>query len=206
MRRLKICAMLLAVILGLGSFAPKLVAQSENTGKQESSNQKQKENRKSEENRDLRLETRDESSKPLGSYRVEFTATELDSGKKVNSRSYSLLEEQGIKNKLRIGARVPIISAAGNSSVPPQFQYLEVGVNIDCTVQERDGFVFIASTINISSVAEQHDEQTRLPVIRQMNSEVTTLLTPGKPTLISSMDDPAGKGSFQLEVTATKVK
>jgi hypothetical protein len=207
MRVVKLCAMLLAVILGLGCLAPNLVAQDENSNKQENSNEKQKENKKSEEGRELRQETRDESlSKPLGAYHVEFMITELDDGKKVNSRTYSLVVQQGILNKLRIGGRVPIATSGGSNSLPVQFQYLDIGVNIDCTVQEREGFVLMSSTIDVSSMAQQREEQTHQPVIRQMKSEVRTILSPGKPTVIRSMDDPTGKGRFQLEVTATKVK
>ncbi len=200
----KLCAMLLAVILGLGCLVPILVAQDKNSDKQQDNNERQKENKKSDEGRELRQETKDESlSKPLAAYHVKFVITELDEGKKVNSRTYSLVVQQGILNKLRIGGRVPIATSMGSN---PQFQYLDIGVNIDCIVQERGGSILMSGTIELSSMARQRDEQTAQPVIRQMKAEVRTILSPGKPTVISSMDDPTGKGRFELEVTATKVK
>jgi len=72
--------------------------------------------------------------------------------------------------------------------------------------QELDGAVLLSSTIEASSLAPQRDEQTRQAVIRQMRFEVRTVLSPGKPTMISSMDDPTSKERFQVEVTATKIK
>jgi len=207
MRTVKLYAILLAVILGLGCLVTDLVAQDENSDKQGDSYEKQKENKKSDESRQLRQETRDDSlSKPLAAYHVEFTITELDDGKKVNSRTYSLLVQQGILNKLRIGGKIPIATSMGPNSSALQFQYLDIGVNIDCTVQEREGSVLLSSTTDVSSMAQLREEQTHQPVIRQMKSEVRTILSPGKPTVISSMDDPTGKGRFQLEVTVTKAK
>jgi hypothetical protein len=206
MRMVKLYGML-ALILGLGCFAPNLVAQDENTNKSENKDERQKENNKLEEGRELRHGNRDESlPKPLAAYRVEFAITELDEGKKINSRTYSLVMQQGMLGKLRIGGRVPIATSTGSNSSPAQFQYLDIGVNIDCTVQERGGFVLMSSTIELSSLAQQREEMTHQPVIRQAKSELNTILSPGKPTVVSSMDDPTGKGRFQLEVTATKVK
>ena len=203
MRMVKLSAMLLAVVL---AGPMNLVAQDENSDKQQNTNEKQRE-KKSEEVRELRQDSKDESlSKPLGAYHLEFVITELDEGKKVNSRTYSLLAQQGILNKLRAGVRVPIATGTGSNSLPTQFQYIDVGVSIDCTVQERGGTVLMSSTIDVSSMTQQHEEQTHQPVIRQMKSEMRTILSPGKPTVISYMDDPTGKGRFQLEVTATKIK
>jgi hypothetical protein len=199
----KLSTMSLGVILAMGCLAPNLVAQDDNSDKHENRSDKQKQDGKSEESKELRQETKDASaSKPLSAYRLEFTVTELDDLKKINSRSYSMLVQQGILNKLRIGVRVPVPTGVVPNS---QFQYLDVGMSIDCTIQERDDLVLLSSTMDVSGIA-QREEQTHQPAIRQTKWEVRTILSPGKPTLVSSVDDPTSKGRFQLEVMATKVK
>src|SRR6266700_6991722 len=201
MRKLKLHALLVVVILALGCLVPKMAAQDEDKTEQENSSDKQKESKKSEERKGPHQKTKDDSlSKPLGAYHLEFTIRELDDGKVINSRAYELVAQQGLLNKLRIGGRVPV--ATGQT----QFQYVNVGVNIDCFVQEREGSVLLSSTISVSGMAQQREEKSHEPVLLDMTSEVRTVLSPGKPTFISKMDDPTTKARFEIEATATKVK
>jgi hypothetical protein len=206
MRRTRIGAAILTVLLSLGCFAFRVMAQEESQDQHDQSQQQQMVDKKSAEGQGERATTRIESiSNSLSSYRLEFTLTEFnDTGKKINSRTYSVVSQVGPRNKLRVGGRVPV--ATGTSPGSLMFQYLDVGMNIDCSVQEQDGFLLLNSTVEASSAAPQRDEQTHQPVIRQMRSEVRSVLTPGKPTMISSMDDPTSKERFQLDVTATKLK
>jgi hypothetical protein len=84
-----------------------------------------------------------------------------------------------------------------------------MGMNIDCTIQEREGRLQLESTINSSGISRpmaQEDAVASKTVIRQFRTEVNTILESGKLTPMVTMDDPTGKGQFQLEVTATKLK
>ena len=71
--------------------------------------------------------------KPSDSYKVDFIVNELDSGKKINSRSYSmLLRAEALpkwtdRQHLRVGSRVPVPIGPGTN-----VQYQDVGMNIDC--------------------------------------------------------------------------
>lgn len=201
MRFMKAGAVVLTVLWGLGSLHTVLFAQEEAQGEQ----QEQKVIKNTLEGQAERAGTKGEPlSNSLSSYRVDFTLTEFDTGKKINSRTYSVVSQVGPRNKLRVGGRVPVATGTGSGTL--MFQYLDIGMNIDCSVQEMDGAVLLSSTIESSSVAPQRDEQTHQPVIRQMRFEVRTVLSPGKPTMISSTDDPTSKERFQVEVTATKIK
>jgi len=42
--------------------------------------------------------------------------------------------------------------------------------------------------------------------VQQFRSQVDTIVSPGKPTIVSRMDDPSSKRRFQLEVTASKAR
>lgn len=178
MRRVRLCALLLALMLGLGAVVP--VGAQENKGGETT------------------------SPKLVAAYRLEFVFSELQGGKRVNSRSYEMLAQQGRVNKLRAGARVPV------STGSPNFQYLDIGMSIDCQVEERDGHIALSLTADSSNFklpeAEKITSAPHQPIIQQLRSQVDTLVSPGKPTVISSMDDPSSKRRFQLEVTATKVE
>jgi hypothetical protein len=207
MRSLKHLDAIVTVLLVLTCFACNLAAQEDNKQEQDKTRETQKAEKKSVEAQGERTATGVEPlSNSLSSYRVDFTLTEVNDGKRTNARNYSLITQVGHRDKLRVGGRVPVATTEGPSLPQMQFQYLDIGMNIDCTVQELDGAVLLTSTIEASSVAPQRDEQTHQPVIRQMRFEIRTVLSPGKPTMISSMDDPTSKERFQVEVTATKVR
>jgi len=146
-------------------------------------------------------------NKPLNVYRLDFALSEFLDGKKVNTRSYSVTAREDEVNKLRSGARYPIESGAVDKSI--QFQYLDVGVSIDCRVVERGGYLELNAVIDSSEIegADTHGVPNTMghsPVIGQMKSDIRSLIRPGTPTMVSSMEDPASKRRFQLDVTATK--
>ena len=187
----KIWIAILMIVLGLGGFVPVGMAQDQSHDNQEKTAEKPA------------------APKSLNAYRVDFLLTELEDGKKNNSRTYSLVAREGILNKLRAGVRVPIATNMG--SPIPQFQYLDVGMNIDCRVEEREGSLVLNAVADSSSFSLPGEPKApgsvaERPVIRQMRSEINTVISLGKTTLISSMDDPSSKRRFQLEVTVTKVK
>jgi len=180
----KIGLVLLAILLGFGSLT-KIAAQDSDTAKKEEPRRK---------------------DGPLIGYRVEFVLSEFDGERKINSRKYSMLLQDGLRNKLRIGGRVPLALSSTNN---PQFQYVDMGMNIDCTIQEHEGRLQLESTIDSSGISRpmaQEDAVASKTVIRQFRTEVNTILESGKLTPMVTMDDPTGKGQFQLEVTATKLK
>ena len=71
------------------------------------------------------------------SYRLDFTFSELDGNKKINSRSYSVTcEDMGGRwaGYLRVGSRVPVATNAEKS----QFNYQDIGVNIDAVIEPAE--------------------------------------------------------------------
>ncbi len=147
-------------------------------------------------------------SKPLNVYRLDFALSEFADGKKVNTRSYTVTAREDEMNKLRSGARYPVATATVDKGT--QYQYLDVGVSIDCRVVERGAYLELNAVVDSSDIegADAHgvpNPSTGLgPVIGQMKSDIRSLIRPGTPTMVSSMEDPASKRRFQLDVTATK--
>lgn len=144
------------------------------------------------------VETQEKSTDP---YRLDFTINEIEDGKKINSRQYSLNLNAGDHNDLKIGTRVPVEMKQG------EMQYIDLGTNIWAGIRERDNGLALEVRVEISNFATpDHAARTNLPLIRQMRINASTVTIAGRPTILGSVDDPNSKRQFQLEVVVTKLK
>lgn len=147
--------------------------------------------------------------KPSDSYKVEFTVNEMDSGKKINSRSYMmLLRAEPVPKftdtkRLRVGSRVPYATGTGSAS---SFQYQDVGMNIDCRLLPMgNGNVVIDTNWEYTSLEPGASHDTLPPVFRQVRSSVEAVVPLSKPTVISEMDDVASTHHYVFELKVTKI-
>jgi hypothetical protein len=141
------------------------------------------------------------AQKPVTAYRLEFSVRELDNGKRVNSRNYMIMAAEGDFARMRVGNRVPYQTAE------KQYQYSNVGMNIDCRPHEHEDGVALDITVDFSSVAPPSETAPSYnPVFRSNSSTVQTVLALGKPTLVTSLDDVDSNRRYEIEVTATKVR
>jgi hypothetical protein len=162
--------------------------------------------------------------KPASVYRLDYVVREIEDGKRINSRNYSLSAksaEMGLPNaeraSLRIGSRVPIEKTAihGNGATVSSgtVEYQDVGINIDSQLHERDNDILLNTSFSSSSIVtpekptEEHGSPISLPpVFRRVQFTGDSLVTPGKPTVIATLDDVTSNRRYEIEVTATKVK
>jgi len=141
------------------------------------------------------------AQKPVTAYRLEFNVREIENGKRLNSRNYMIMAEEGSFARMRIGNRVPYQTAE------KQYQYSNVGMNIDCRPREHENGVALEITVDFSSVAPSSEAAPSYnPVFRSNRSEVQTVVSLDKPTLVTSLDDVESNRRYAIEVTATKVK
>jgi hypothetical protein len=143
-------------------------------------------------------------TKSVQPYRLDFSLYELEDGKKINTRHYSMNLNSGMNNDLKIGAKVPVPTGPSNSASNTQFQYMDIGTSINAQLRERDGdqeLIVRAETSNVDLPST-----TIAPIVRQIRIEGSTLLVVGKPILIGSVDDANSKREFQLEVLVTKLR
>ena len=135
-------------------------------------------------------------------YRLDFSLHELEDGKKINSRQYSLNLLQGVQwQDLKIGTRVPVEMKQG------EVQYLDVGTKISARLQEIKSALELDVVAELSNFTSADQEQkSRMPLLRQLRISGATIVTSGKPMLIGSVDDPTSKRQFQLEATVTRLK
>jgi hypothetical protein len=147
--------------------------------------------------------------KNVSFYRLDLVLRELDDGKLINTRSYfMLLKADGASASLRAGNEIPI-SVISFQEKPAGTNYRNIGFSIDCALEEIDGTPAITLSAGIDSVLppEQIDvPKSTLPGFRHLTFKSAATLSPGKPTMVSSIDDPNSKRRFQLEITATKHK
>ncbi len=133
-------------------------------------------------------------------YRIDFAVREKENGSTLNTRNYVMLLDDKGSGKVRAANRVPI--SMGDKGT----QYMDVGLNIDCDLRERDDDVSLRVWLEISDFAAPGQEKVSPPLLRTIRSEVQTAVPVGKPTVVSVVDDTATKRRYELEVTATKVK
>ncbi|MBZ5521434.1 MAG: hypothetical protein LAP21_04165 [Acidobacteriia bacterium] len=141
-------------------------------------------------------------------YRVNFSIFELEDGKKINERNYSLpvnsVDGNPRSGTIRVGTRVPITSGEG------QVTYIDVGMNIDCDVTEQGEKFILSSSLDITSFAlPDQNANPRAggnPILRQVKQHFIALLPAGKPTLVTSIDDTNSKKRLQVEATVTRVE
>ncbi len=135
---------------------------------------------------------------PTHFYRLEFVVKELDQGKLLNQRSYTMgIAASGATERrdwwsLRAGTKV----AARN-------QYVDVGFNVDVRGDEvGNGTLQLRIKADLSSIPPDVPSGDAMPPIRQMRIEEAVLIPLNHPTAVFAGEDPASRHQFQLEVTA----
>lgn len=148
-------------------------------------------------------------------YRLDYTIKELEDGRVVNTRNYSInmlsSEERGRSfGEAKTGTRVPIstgVSKDGGTSI----QYLDVGINISSQLYVTEtSNLLLSGLVEISTLAAPSDvagsSSVGAPVIRQIRCNTTGEVVAGKANQIASLDDPISKHRFVIEVTPTKLR
>src|SRR5215475_4392478 len=121
-------------------------------------------------------------------YRLEISFNELEDGKKLNTRHYSVNLTGGRPNEIKIGTRVPVVSAncgsASSGSASEQYQYLDLGTHIWAQLIGRSNELHITGDISSLDTSAGPEASSRLgPVIRQIKIEGSTAVVLGKPII-----------------------
>jgi len=113
-------------------------------------------------------------------------------GKPTNSRTYTttLSTDSHGPASIRTNFKIPIVvseTSSNNASSPNvQFQYQDIGVNIDAMRAREVGHqLSVDLTANITSVAENLDARLHEPIIRQNKWQAIVLIPIGKATVCS---------------------
>jgi type II secretory pathway component GspD/PulD (secretin) len=137
--------------------------------------------------------------RPRKSYRVTYTISDVENGKRGAAQHYSLVVVGSTSSEFRQGNRVPILTGKTGDEKGPdtQFQYVDVGINISCTAEASA----LHSKIELSGVAdEKSNVGIQNPIIRQTRLEGFSLFTPGKPQVIGTIEVPGTNHKQEIEV------
>jgi type II secretory pathway component GspD/PulD (secretin) len=154
--------------------------------------------------------------RPKKSYRLTYTITETGgaegdkpAGPSHGSQHFALVAVSGEKTDFKEGSRVPLVTGTydpAGATPNSQVQYIDVGLNIEATV---DGFaqgVQLRTKIEESKVAEEKSGMgAQDPVIRQTKLEDTSTLAPGKAVVLGTMDVPGSGRKREISVVVEAV-
>ncbi len=147
---------------------------------------------------------------PSKQYRLTYTLTETDNGKKVGVQRYSMVLFAGQRMQMKEGSRVPVITGSysnADKATEKQTTYLDVGLSFDSTLQEYGSGFQLKSKVEQSSLAEEKsgvgpDD----PVIRQALLEGTSMLTEGRSLALGSLDVVGSTRHIEVEAAVEPVR
>lgn len=134
--------------------------------------------------------------RPQKTYRVTYTIN--SGGNDADAAKLVLVVAPGSKTISKQGTRVPIMTGAykagEGASANTQFQYVDVGLTIEASVNGFGDGMRLYSKIEQTSIAdEKSNVGIQDPVIKQSVLESQSAFVPGKPMTIGSVEMPGGK-------------
>lgn len=143
-------------------------------------------------------------------YRLTYTVTELDGGKRVSEEHFVLVAVGGDRTEFKQGSRVPILTGSVDSDTGKpntQVQYVDVGLKIDATLDVSGESLTLRTKLEQSGVAEEKSNVgIQDPVIRQSTLEGDSTLAPGKALVLGAIDVPGTARREEFEVVAEAIR
>ncbi len=136
-------------------------------------------------------------------YRLDYVIAEVENGKKVNTRTYTLMIDESGEANTHMGMRVPVQTEKGVT-------YMDVGLRIDAKLRPRQigtDVLWLSTRFEVSSLADQSSYVSgAAPPLRNVEFSTATTLTPGKSVVLSAGDELTSQKRFELSVTVTKIR
>jgi hypothetical protein len=134
-------------------------------------------------------------------FKLDFVVKEVDGGKVLNSRSYSIYSAtESVPSSIRTGVKVQ----EGNAEHP---NWVDIGVRVDVrSLREMQNQLAFNATAEITGVPPaQQDEAPGRTIMRQYIWSSDVIVPLNKPTVIFSSDSTTSKAQMQVELTAVRV-
>lgn len=146
----------------------------------------------------------EELDRPKKEYRVEYSVSDVENGKKTGTQHYSLVVASGSKGILKVGKRIPMVSGATgeNGAQNSQVQYIDVGVSIDASIEGQG----LKTKVELTGLADEKSSAgVSDPVIQQTMLDGVSSVTGGKAVVLGSIDVPGTARHEEIEVTTELV-
>jgi type II secretory pathway component GspD/PulD (secretin) len=144
-------------------------------------------------------------------YRLTYTITNIDNGKRAAPQRFSIIVASGSKTEVKQGSKVPIVIGLYMENSPAsqnsQVQYQDVGLAIEASLNTYLDGVRLHTKIAESSVAdEKSGVGAQDPIFRQTSLEGTSTLALGKPLVLGSLDIPGTTRRQEVEVVSEAIR
>ena len=164
-----------------------------------------------------------EMKKTPVSLKVGVVVTEMDGTKKISSLPYTFYVNtddsgRGSTSSVRVGLRVPVATSSTPGGVG-QFQYMDIGTNLDCGAQSTaDGRFKLYLSVDRSYLTGSDDKKTPglagdgvsissgNPIVQHFSSSYNLVIRDGQTIEATSTSDPITGRVLQIAVTANVVK
>jgi hypothetical protein len=111
-----------------------------------------------------------------------------------------MLVQNNSSGMVRVGTKLAVTSGPG------QFQYVDVGTNLECRLEARNSRLTLDTNVEFSGVETGPQVSPGGPSIRQVRSHTKSEVPLAVPTRLAMFDDPVTRHSYEIEVTATRIK
>jgi hypothetical protein len=137
-------------------------------------------------------------------FQVEYTIRDANDPAAKNGRHYVLqIDNMNSRGTIRSGAKVPYPTGTANGAVT-QWNYADVGVNIDCRLYEKDGRLMMNSSFDLSSLSSNSSGGG--PTVNQVRNETGTVVTLGKEMTLLTIDDPLIQRKLRVDAIVSQLK
>jgi hypothetical protein len=165
-----------------------------------------------------------EMKKTQVSLKVGVVVTEMDGAKKISSLPYTFYVNtddsgRGSTSSVRVGLRVPVATGGAASGVNAQFQYMDIGTNLDCGASSTaDGRFKLYLSVDRSYLTASDDKKTPglagdgvsissgNPIVQHFSSTYNLIIRDGQTIEATSTTDPITGRVLQISVTTNVVK
>lgn len=141
--------------------------------------------------------------RPKKIYRLTYTITEMDGGKRVGVQHFAIVAAAGQRTLVKQGSKVPVVTASNKEGdlTQTQINYLDVGLTFDVTIDQYANGGRLRSRVEQSNVAEEKSGVgPQDPLLRQTVLEGFSFLIPGKPLVLGSLDIPGSTRRLDVDV------
>ena len=149
--------------------------------------------------------------RPRRVYRLTYTVTDSDNGKRTGTQKFAVLAAAGQRTTFKQGTRVPIVTGMFEKSESvhenTQIQYVDVGLMIEATVTGAPDALSLRSKIEQTGIVEETNAMSdHDPKLRQTVLDESFQLVQSKPIVLASIDFPGSTRRQEVEVVAELAK
>lgn len=162
----------------------------------------------------LATQVLDQLDRPRTTYRLTFTLSQFDAGRKLSSIDYSMTLLDGQRMTLKQGARIPVqtgrYDGSGTAS-ESQFSYVDIGLNFDATLTSNATGAILREKVEQSSLPDVQPAPSPAnpasvdPTFHQIVLEGVTSLQLGRVTPLGTFDAQGPNRRTQIDVKLEKL-